>query len=105
MAAVGPDFKRHFADPAPASNADVGMTIAHILALDIPARGNLVGRELAEAFPGGVVPGFTAATLRSTPSAGGLRTVLRYQSVGNTRYFDAAGFPGRTLGLDIPPTP
>jgi hypothetical protein len=25
---------------------------------------------------------------------------LRYQTVGTTRYFDAAGYPGRTLGLD-----
>ena len=33
------------------------------------------------------------------PAAGGIRTVLDYQLVGNTRYFDAAGFPGRTVGL------
>jgi arylsulfatase A-like enzyme len=105
MAAIGPDFKHHFADPAPASNADVGMTIAHLLALDIPARGKLVGRELTEALEGGAVPRFTVSTLRSAPSDTGLRTVLRYQRVGNTRYFDAAGFPGRTLGLVIPPTP
>jgi hypothetical protein len=26
-------------------------------------------------------------------------TVLDYQAVGKTRYFDAAGFPGRTVGL------
>jgi hypothetical protein len=25
--------------------------------------------------------------------------VLNYQIVGKTRYFDAAGFPGRTVGL------
>src|SRR5208282_1766656 len=30
MAAAGPDFKRGFVDPAPASNADVGKTIAHL---------------------------------------------------------------------------
>ena len=27
-------------------------------------------------------------------------TVLVGQNVGKTRYFDAAGFPGRTVGLD-----
>jgi hypothetical protein len=26
--------------------------------------------------------------------------VLKYQSVGQTRYFDVAGFPGRTVGMD-----
>ena len=102
MAAAGPDFRTHFADPAPASNADVGMTIARILGLEIPARGKLVGRELTEAMTGGAVPKVTVATLRSAPSSTGLVTVLQYQSVGATRYFDAAGFPGRTLGLDSP---
>jgi hypothetical protein len=29
-----------------------------------------------------------------------LRTVLRYQTVGAQLYFDAAGFPGRTVGLE-----
>jgi hypothetical protein len=28
------------------------------------------------------------------------RTVLNFQRIGNQRYFDAAGFPGRTLGLE-----
>jgi hypothetical protein len=27
------------------------------------------------------------------------RTVLWYQTVGTTRYFAAAGFPGRTVGV------
>jgi hypothetical protein len=35
----------------------------------------------------------------SKASANGLRTVLKYQSVGRTRYFDVAGFPRRTVGL------
>ena len=33
-------------------------------------------------------------------SANGLRTVLNFQRVLTQRYFDAAGFPGRTVGLD-----
>jgi hypothetical protein len=36
----------------------------------------------------------------SRPSVNGLRTVLNFQRVGTQRYFDAAGFPGRTLGLE-----
>ncbi len=102
MAAIGPDFKSGFADPAPASNADIGKTLAHILGLTIKDKGKLVGRVLSEAQPGGQVPKYVAKVLRSAPSEGGLVTVLDYQLVGDTRYFDAAGFPGRTFGLSTP---
>ncbi|BDE04862.1 nucleotide pyrophosphatase [Vulcanimicrobium alpinum] len=99
-AAVGPDFKRGFVDPAPVSNADVGITIAKILGLTLAAKGTLIGRAFTEAMPGGTVPAFTRGTERSqTPGAGGVITVLRYQRVGTERYFDAAGIPGRTVGL------
>jgi hypothetical protein len=37
--------------------------------------------------------------MESKPASNGLKTVLKYQTVGRTRYFDVAGFPGRTLGL------
>jgi hypothetical protein len=37
----------------------------------------------------------------SRPDAQGLRTVLNFQRVLNQRYFDTAGFPGRTLGLEV----
>ena len=99
MAAAGPDFKRGFVDPAPASNADVGRTMAQVLRLRIPAKGRLVGRPLLEAMPGGTTPSFSRHTLRSKAAANGVRTVLSYQTVGATRYFDAAGFPGATVGL------
>jgi len=49
---------------------------------------------------GGKPPTYTAKVMHSLPAEDGLRTVLNYQVVGSTRYFDAAGFPGRTLGLD-----
>ena len=38
--------------------------------------------------------------LRSEP-AQGLTTVLNYQTVGEVKYFDAAGFEGRTVGLRV----
>jgi hypothetical protein len=41
----------------------------------------------------------THETVTSEPTSAGLRTVLETQRVGDTRYFDAAGFPGRTVGL------
>ena len=98
MAASGPDFKRGFVDDAPVSNADIGRTIAHILRLDVPAKGHLVGRVIDEAM-GAPMPKVETRTMQSEPAGNGLRTVLNYQQVGSTRYFDAAGFPGRTVGL------
>jgi hypothetical protein len=99
-AAIGPDFKRGYIDPAPVSNADVGMTIARILGLQLSAKGGLLGRPFTEAMPGGTLPLFTRGTLSShAPGPNGLVTLVRFQSVGGTRYLDAAGFPGRTVGL------
>jgi hypothetical protein len=37
--------------------------------------------------------------LRSAPGANGFVTVLDWQEAGGAPYFDAAGMPGRTLGL------
>jgi arylsulfatase A-like enzyme len=99
MAAVGPDFKRGFVDEAPVSNADIGQTLAHLLGLKIPFKGGLRGRVAEEALPGGATPAVSSGTLRSKPSASGIETVVNYQQVGSSRYFDAAGFPGRTVGL------
>jgi hypothetical protein len=77
----------------------VGKTLAQILGLKIPAKGKLIGRVLNEAMQGGHMPRYAAHTMRSEPALNGLRTILRYQVVGHTPYFDSAGFPGRTLGL------
>ena len=60
MAMQGPDFKSHFVDPAPASNADIGRTIAQLMQLDVSDKGKLVGRVLAEAMPNGAVPEVTS---------------------------------------------
>jgi arylsulfatase A-like enzyme len=99
MAAYGPDFKKGFADPAPVSNADIGWTVLKILGLKTVPKGTLIGRPVSEAFVGGKVPAFTHSIVRSDPGPGGLTTVLKTQSVGKTIYLDAAGFPGRTVGL------
>jgi Type I phosphodiesterase / nucleotide pyrophosphatase len=99
MAMQGPDFKSQFTDPAPASNADIGRTIAHLMHLDVSDNGKLVGRVLSEALPGGALPEVSSRVIASEPAANGLVTVLNMQQVGETRYFDAAGFPGRTVGL------
>ena len=99
MAAAGPSFKTGFSDPAPASNADLGKTIAALLDLRIVDKGALVGRVLEEVLPGGSVPAVSTKRRVSEPGVGGLQTILDTQFVGSTAYFDAAGFKGRTLGL------
>jgi hypothetical protein len=99
MAAIGPSFRRGFVDPAPASNADLGRTIAQLLDLKLETHGKLIGRPLVEALSEGQPPAFAAHVLRSKPAANGLATELTYQSVGDTLYFDAAGFKNRTVGL------
>ena len=99
MAMQGPDFKSKFVDPAPASNADLGRTIAQLMQLDVHDKGVLVGRVLLETLPNGTVPPVSSRVVTSEPAANGLVTVLDMQTVGTTRYFDAAGFPGRTVGL------
>lgn len=100
MAAIGPDFKAGFVDPAPVSNADIGKTIAAIMHLKIKDKGKLIGRVMTEALRGGTVPKVSTRRVASAVGANGLKTVIEEQLVGNTRYFDAAGFPGRTVGLE-----
>jgi arylsulfatase A-like enzyme len=99
-AAIGPDFKAGYVDALPVSNADVGMTIAQLLNLHTAAAGGLMGRVISEALPNGIIPKATDATMVSKPAANGLKTIVKYQRVLSQRYFDVAGFPGRTVGLD-----
>ena len=103
MGAAGPGFRKQFEDAAPASNADIGKTVAHLLGLRIPDKGKLVGRVLREAMPNGAMVRAQSAALHSEPDAAGHVTVVLTQTVGATRYFDAAGYPGRTLGLPAEP--
>ena len=77
----------------------LGRTIAHLMHLDPHDKGTLLGRVLTETLPGGTVPAITSRVLKSVPATNGLMTVVNMQTVGTTHYFDAAGFPGRTVGL------
>jgi type I phosphodiesterase/nucleotide pyrophosphatase len=105
MAMQGPDFKVQFVDPAPASNPDIGRTIAQLMHLDTSDKGRLLGRVLSETLPGGAVPEVSSRVITSEPAANGLATALDMQQVGQARYFDVAGFPGRTVGLSITAMP
>jgi hypothetical protein len=100
MAAIGPSFKSGFVSEAPVSNADMGKTMAHILGLKIPFKGALMGRVAEEALPGGASPTVENFVERSHPGTEGLITILVGQRVGPNRYFDAAGFLGRSVGMD-----
>jgi arylsulfatase A-like enzyme len=99
MAAIGPDFKAGFVDPAPTSNADVSRTMARLLRLDIAPKGKLAGRVLKEALRGGKPVRVTRRTVAAKPDDAGLATILRTQSAAGVTYFDVAGIPGRTVGL------
>jgi len=100
MIAIGPDFKQGFVDQAPVGNADVPLTLANLLHLKLSTKGKLVGRVLTEALVNGSATVQAKSEVRqSKPAANGLKTILKYQTVGQTRYFDAAGFEGRTIGL------
>ena len=103
MAARGPDFRTGFIDPLPTSNADVGFTIARLLQLRVVPKGKLTGRILAESLranSGMSLPGARTRTFTSQPSRNGMKTILKTQSVGTAVYFDRAGFPGRTVGVE-----
>ena len=101
MAAIGPDFKARYRDRVPVGNPDITPTLAHILGLKIAPIGGLTGRMAGEALRNGKPVAYRRQQLVSPPAANGLRTILDYQEAAGERYLDAAGFPGRTVGLAV----
>ena len=100
MGAAGPSFRQKFDSTAPVSNADLGKTIVHLMGLKAQDKGKLAGRVLTEALPnGGTMPMVQSNVLRSKPDALGNVTMLVTKRADQVVYFDAAGYPGRTLGL------
>jgi arylsulfatase A-like enzyme len=99
MAAVGPDFKAGFVDPSPVSNADWTPTLAKILGVKLTAKGALTGRVMGEALKGGRPVATVQSTVRGQPAANGFITVLNQQAAAGKPYYDAAGMPGRVVGL------
>jgi arylsulfatase A-like enzyme len=102
MAAIGPDFKAGYADAAPISNADIAPTLAHLAGITLAPKGKLTGRVITEALAGGAEVNVSKRTIQSAPAENGVSTVLNLQQVGDARYFDAAGFAGRAVGLSVP---
>ena len=107
MIAWGPDFKAGFTDTDPVSNADIAQTLSRILGLNLAetARGTLRGRVMAEALAGGPAPRGAKVLRKSSEAAdNGIVTVLEYQMYVDEsgrafEYFDAAGFPGASVGV------
>ena len=103
MAAIGPDFKSHFVDKTPIGNADIAPTLAHILGVDLakgtPAAATLKGRVIEEALVGGTTPTVSHSIVRAAQGANGVKTVIDEQQVGDALYIDAAGVPGRVVGV------
>jgi hypothetical protein len=93
MAAFGPDFKKHFVDQSPVSNADIAPTLAQILGLQLVSKGKLKGRVLREALPDSPasIP-FKHQSAVSGAATNGKATVLMYQQEGEQVYFDEACF-------------
>ena len=102
MAAIGPSFRTRYRDPSPVANADITPTLAQILSLKIAPIGGLTGRVASEALKGGKAVPFRRRQMVSPPAGNGLTTVLDYQEAKGVHYLDAAGFPGRTVGLGVP---
>jgi len=69
------------------------------MGLELPAKGALKGRIISEALTGGAVAPFRREVVKSAPGPDGVQTILDVQTVGTERYFDAAGFAGKTVGL------
>ena len=91
MAAIGPDFKAGFVDEAPVGNIDIAPTLAHLLHLQMPSVGDVRGRVLLEGLVGGKVPDSSAPKITvSAPDEDGRSTLLEYQELGGTRYYDSA---------------
>jgi arylsulfatase A-like enzyme len=99
MAAIGPDFKAGFKDPAPVGNQDITPTLAHVLGLNIPPKGDLTGRVAGEALKDGKPVVFHPGTQKSEIAPSGFHTDLHYQEADGRRYFDAMGMPGRVVGV------
>ena len=91
MAAIGPDFKKRYVDPAPVGNADIAPTLAHIEGLSLKGHGALKGRIVEEALSDGPSPERSESkVVASRNSPDQWKTLLMYQRMGAQTYFDRA---------------
>jgi hypothetical protein len=90
MAAIGPDFKKSFADSAPVSNADIAPTLAKLMGLHMASKGPLRGRVIDEALASAsTMPAVKSGRLLGS-GVRGRQGLLLYQEIGTERYLDTA---------------
>lgn len=89
MAAIGPDFKKGFVDVAPAGNADIVQTLAHVLGWKLTPRGTAAGRVVREALTGAAAAAAVPFQEQRSAAANGRQTLLVYQEFGGVRYLHA----------------
>jgi predicted AlkP superfamily pyrophosphatase or phosphodiesterase len=94
LVAAGPDFKSHYIDRAPVSNADVAMTLAEVMRLPMPVTGSkLQGRVAKESLATGKSPAeYSGKVLEmvSSDGPGGVKTMLLFQEHDGHYYYDQA---------------
>jgi predicted AlkP superfamily pyrophosphatase or phosphodiesterase len=94
LVAAGPDFKAHYIDRAPVSNADVAMTLAEVMRLPMPMTGSkLQGRVAKESLSVGKPPAeYSGKVLEmvSPEGPGGAKTMLLFQEYQGHYYYDQA---------------
>ncbi len=86
MAAMGPDFKARFVDPAPAGNADIAPTLARVMGFDLPRQGRVPGRVLSEALAGAAAPPVPRIQVLQAMPAADRRTTIFFQEADGVRY-------------------
>lgn len=102
IAARGPAFGDRFVDDTPASNADVVMTLAYLMHIDLGVEFNRHARVLTESlidYDDTRAPRKRQKTFSSKASATGEVTESRMQIVDRVKYFDAGGLGGWTVGI------
>jgi arylsulfatase A-like enzyme len=94
LVAAGPDFKPHYIDRAPVSNADVAMTLAEVMRLPMPVTGSkLQGRVAKESLSAGKSAAeYSGKVLEmvSPDGPGGAKTMLLFQEHEGHYYYDQA---------------
>jgi hypothetical protein len=94
MSVIGPDFRTKFVDEAPVNNADLPVTLAHVLGFSFEGTGHLRGRVIREALRNHEDSDDLDAERRIlvSPEASDRSTVLVFQQLGNHKYLDEACF-------------
>ena len=102
MAARGPDFRESFSSRTPASPADMMRTIEALVGLKANADSKKEARELKETLRGSErkpEPRVRTRVVSSTKSENGDLVEVHLLSVDGLDYLEAAGAPGRSVGV------